>query len=276
MARAFNENEGAHQIASISGPRGTQHGGYAGPVASGHFSMSSASDRRLQRGDIFRTPGGVVAVIVYVNESRAYCKPLSGKQRQFAPGSGETASFESLGESFNISPNSAVAQCHRESLNPVQLDRLERIMAATEIAETTQSTRGAAIPGMTRAQKLARKPKSEARPLGTKANGKGKAERKAAAPKTVQKCKCGCGEETGGFFVPGHDARFKGKLLRIERGEDTPEKILGARVASEYKWVSVTRKVDGEEVKGKIPSMNYKGEPHEGYLKADGTKRAKQ
>lgn len=78
--------------------------------------------------------------------------------------------------------------------------------------------------------------------------------------KTLNSCKCGCGGTTGGHFVPGHDARFKGWLLAIERGED----IVGAEggmpqaVYDQYKWV--------KRGKGKIPTKNYKGEPHTPFL----------
>ena len=31
-------------------------------------------------------------------------------------------------------------------------------------------------------------------------------------------CYCGCREETGGHFAPGHDAYFAPRLLRVLRG----------------------------------------------------------
>lgn len=55
-----------------------------------------------------------------------------------------------------------------------------------------------------------------------------KAADKAAKPKAAPKekklaathnCICGCGTETGGKFAPGHDARAKGLLLKVERGD---------------------------------------------------------
>lgn len=50
---------------------------------------------------------------------------------------------------------------------------------------------------------------------------KAKAEKVKKEPKLVstQNCLCGCGLETGGKFCPGHDARVKGMLLKVERGE---------------------------------------------------------
>jgi len=81
--------------------------------------------------------------------------------------------------------------------------------------------------------------------------------KKVKTPATLRSCRCGCSGQTKGFFVPGHDARFKGWLTKIERGEkeisSLPESVQKA-----YEW-----KARG---KGSIPTTNYKGEPHSGYL----------
>lgn len=48
----------------------------------------------------------------------------------------------------------------------------------------------------------------------------GKAEPKAAAkPRSSHDCLCGCGKETLSLFAPGHDARVKGIILKVERGD---------------------------------------------------------
>jgi len=36
-------------------------------------------------------------------------------------------------------------------------------------------------------------------------------------PRPTKPCTCGCGGQTAGLWVPGHDARAKGYALRIER-----------------------------------------------------------
>lgn len=89
-----------------------------------------------------------------------------------------------------------------------------------------------------------------------------KAKRKTAAPKREpavadKPCKCGCGEKTSKHFVPGHDARFKGLLLAIERGKVKKEDVLKKAVISAYSWK--------KKGKGEIPTTNYKGEKHTGY-----------
>lgn len=37
-------------------------------------------------------------------------------------------------------------------------------------------------------------------------------------PKPVRPCECGCGGSTKSRFVPGHDGRLHGWVLRVERG----------------------------------------------------------
>ncbi len=65
------------------------------------------------------------------------------------------------------------------------------------------------------------------------------------------KCRCGCGEKTGAFFRPGHDARFKGWLIKIANGDGTPQKIMGAKVANKYTWK--------KKGKGMVPDVDYAG-----------------
>lgn len=85
--------------------------------------------------------------------------------------------------------------------------------------------------------------------------------RAAKAPAEPKPCKCGCGGRTKSFFIPGHDARFKGWLLKIERGEKQPGDFAGGFLVKSYEWK--------KRGKGQIPTTNYKGEPHAGYLKDD-------
>jgi hypothetical protein len=96
--------------------------------------------------------------------------------------------------------------------------------------------------------------------------------RTKSAPKVPKPCHCGCGQQTGGYFVPGHDARFKGWLLQIERGEATAEDLLPKKVRDQYTWVSSGVKSD-EGVMGKRPTKNYKGEPHTGYVNGNGSNK---
>lgn len=42
--------------------------------------------------------------------------------------------------------------------------------------------------------------------------------RAKAKPKTLKPCECGCGGQTTKRFVPGHDSRQRGWVLRVERG----------------------------------------------------------
>ena len=122
--------------------------------------------------------------------------------------------------------------------------------------QTSESNVSAApIPGAgAKARKVAKATSGKvAQPVKT-AKVKGE---KVAKVKEQRSCECGCGEKTGGFFVPGHDAKFKSTLLKIERGELTPENGLKKAVREKYQW-----KKKGA---GMIPTTNYRGEKHSGY-----------
>lgn len=90
-----------------------------------------------------------------------------------------------------------------------------------------------------------------------KAEGKEAKTPRVKKEKTVKPCRCGCGGQTTAFFVPGHDARFKGWLMKVEKGEKKVAELPEA-VQKGYKWI--------KRGKGAIPTTNYRGEPHSGYL----------
>lgn len=73
---------------------------------------------------------------------------------------------------------------------------------------------------------------------------------KEKVAKTVRQCACGCGGQTLSFFVPGHDARFKGWLKKIELGKMEP-KDLPPAVQKHYTF---TRRGIGF-----VPDKDYKG-----------------
>lgn len=58
---------------------------------------------------------------------------------------------------------------------------------------------------------------------------------RANRPKTNH-CACGCGQMTAATFVPGHDSRLRGWMLRLERGivkaADIPDGERQAAVAA--------------------------------------------
>jgi hypothetical protein len=86
-----------------------------------------------------------------------------------------------------------------------------------------------------------------------KANGK-------AVEKTVRACACGCGEETMSYFVPGHDARYKGWIKRLADGRidasgkdaKTGEKVISAKVLGA---MGLKKTKDGA-----IPTVHYNGD----------------
>jgi len=44
-------------------------------------------------------------------------------------------------------------------------------------------------------------------------------------PASTHDCLCGCGRETLSLYAPGHDARVKGIILKVERGQMKPEDV---------------------------------------------------
>lgn len=68
----------------------------------------------------------------------------------------------------------------------------------------------------------------------------------AGKPKPLKPCKCGCGGQTRSVWVPGHDSRMRGWILRVERGfiklSEIPDGERQA-VAAELK---LRAKVDGK------------------------------
>jgi len=64
-------------------------------------------------------------------------------------------------------------------------------------------------------------------------------------------CLCGCNEMVPGYFKRGHVSSFNGSLRRIERGEDTPMRILGRSMAMRLgPWKN--------KGTGQVPSKSYK------------------
>lgn len=77
--------------------------------------------------------------------------------------------------------------------------------------------------------------------------------RKEKVAKVPKPCRCGCGGQTTAFFVPGHDARWKGWMKKIELGK-MELKDLPAPTQKMYKFTP--RGV------GYVPSENYNGSPY--------------
>lgn len=71
------------------------------------------------------------------------------------------------------------------------------------------------------------------------------------APKVVAACICGCGGETTSKFIPGHDAKLKSLLIKIERGVEALDAL--PEIARPYvtfkKGVLETQDIGGKAVK---------------------------
>lgn len=193
-----------------------------------------------------------------VNLSRARIDPISG-YASISVGTGRA--FTSYGTSDSIGPESQVEIVDRDTLSPGELARLCRLEQLAQQQEDYEMA-VAAPPGTESKSKAQLEKERKERLAAEKEKRKEDRAAKAAAPKEPKpknKCKCGCGGETTGYFVPGHDARFKSWLLQIERGEKKPEDLMTADVRGSYKW---KKTANG---KGLIPTTNYKGEAWNGF-----------
>ena len=57
------------------------------------------------------------------------------------------------------------------------------------------------------------------------------------AKRTPQPCACGCGDQTkGGRFLPGHDARLKGRLLAQLREGSARERATAEKALRANGW----------------------------------------
>ena len=205
---------------------------------------------RLEVNSLIRHDGRVWLVGM-VNDSRARIHPISGLSSA-SPVSGK--SFTTFGSAIDIAPNAYVPLVDEAELSDIERVRFNRIKQEGQMAVAAPPVSGKSLKEQN-AERRAKLAESKA----AKA-----AEPKAAKvkePKAQNPCKCGGAAVTGGHFFPGHDARFKGWLLAVERGQKKVEELPEA-VRTAYKWKKTP---DG---KGFMPTLNYKGEPHAGYGQA--------
>lgn len=200
-----------------------------------------------------------------VNQSRARLDPLQGERVRVGGGH----AFTSYGSSVNIGPCSGLRRVDESELTTELSTRNKRLSHIHQPAEGEDTMATAQVAGTPVAPSRKVKSPVAATPVGkvqrvaktATAGAVAKNLRRPAQPAQpveLSPCKCGCGAQVAKHFYAGHDARFKGWLLQIERGKIKKEEVLSAAVINAYKWVGV--KGGGER-----PTTNYKGEKHAGY-----------
>lgn len=137
-------------------------------------------------------------------------------------------------------------------------DTATEVVAAPVAAPQTNKEKNAA---RLKALKEAKARKAEVKATGGAVGAPGtepkvKKERAPKAEKTVKPCRCGCGGQTTAFFVPGHDARWKGWMKKIELGKMEP-KDLPAGTQKMYAIAKFTKRGVGF-----VPPENYNGEAY--------------
>jgi hypothetical protein len=68
----------------------------------------------------------------------------------------------------------------------------------------------------------------------------------AGKPKPLKDCRCGCGGQTRSVWVPGHDSRMRGWILRVERGYIKLSEIPDGERQAVAAELKVRAKVDGK------------------------------
>lgn len=190
--------------------------------------------RPLKEGDCIKMFDASFHYVQYVNSSGAYAVPLSSITREIQ---GHEINFTAGGRT--ISANSVV-----EVINPLQMGgsspeyrRYVKMAAASKRRGTMEDIGGVklgefdisdtdfqnvdeesiTVAGHTTGKKT-KQPKLKDEADMAKKAAKKSAAKKDKAPKTVRRCACGCGGETTGYFVPGHDARLHGWVSKLADG----------------------------------------------------------
>jgi hypothetical protein len=224
----------------------------------------------LQEGQVIRmVANGPPFRVVSVSECRAYCVPL---KKGLVKDEGDVIEFGGFVDSkggVNIAPR-AYVEIVEGDLGEAEKRRQAAIAAKngsrnvdrtdSNVTQTTENVMAAsAMPVRSNRERekdrRARLASKAAGMPGRKLTGAAaRSAGKAKAPRTVRKCFCGCGEETMGYFAPGHDGRFHGLMKKLERGEIEPKDIRKAQAE-----IIGPFKKFGE---GWRPSKNYKGDPY--------------
>lgn len=138
---------------------------------------------------------------------------------------------QALRDSGNVTTADAVTELLRSSSpNPTPGDTIDiELMPSTE----TEAQLAAVIEAFSSAEAeieygdYSRKTQTARKSSATKSSG-GRAAGSKSKKGTPRECECGCGDMTGGgTFRPGHDARFKGNMLKlIDKGGPEGEAAL--------------------------------------------------
>lgn len=188
------------------------------------FNDSDGNTREFESNGSTEMSYPTMLEVVRIDDNAAATSPIGRTERQ---DSMDAAQEKALRKRFEFA-TAAVAKAQESGdagKTEVAEKRLAGIVAEADAAGVNLQAREAGTPVNGGASKAKPTPV----PSATKAADaaavkalKAKAEPKAPKEKklpTTQDCLCGCGLETGGKFRPGHDARVKGWLGKVEQGK---------------------------------------------------------
>lgn len=204
--------------------------------------MASSSTGDLAVGEYVEYEGRAWRVGL-VNFSRARLDPV--KQPSAA-----ALAKDPFAGSVNVGPSSTLRRLASDEAATYHKPKESEMSE-----ENTDEVAGMPVPA--KKDRLKRGASKARKATGSKATASKPRKVKKEAAVADKPCKCGCGGKTASHFIAGHDARFKGWLLKIERGQAKKEDLLKKAVIGAYTWK--------KKGKGEVPTTDYKGRPHKGY-----------
>jgi hypothetical protein len=210
------------------------------------------SNGKLRTGDLVRFRRGGRLRVFEVRRMGAAGAVIAPTARDPVTINGHT--FQARGKEIVISDHAACERLDREDRKTDWRRGVDR--RAPGVIESKSRTNNRRSKAATRqgGKTMPAKAKSKvsAAPVPRDRTKKAKTAKKTAAKKAkgTFKCICGCGGTTGGYFQMGHDARFKGWLLKIRRGEGEPKDFMKPTLV---KALGPWKKKGA----GKIPSKQY-------------------
>lgn len=216
------------------------------PIPDGWTPNRGDTRRPLEAGMEVRFPSGDVFQVVSTGPGGALISESAGREVTIK---GRTFTSHSRGLQVSlyseVSYRKSRAGIDREALD--MMESRENEGNETEQGDNEMSSKISANPvrsakGKSKAAKAA-KTKTPAR----------KATASKRAPKAnveLQPCICGCGTQVARYFAPGHDARFKGWLIKIAKGTERAKDLMPSSLIKALgPW-----KAKGE---GQVPAKKY-------------------
>lgn len=187
------------------------------------FNDATGQTREFESNGITEMSYPTMLEVVRIDANAAEQSPIGTTERRSDM---DAAQEKALRKRFEFATAALAKAAGDAGKTEVAQKRLNGIIAESEAAGVNLATtkpEGNSITTITGkgATTKANAPSKAADVAAANALKAKAAPKEPKAPKlpTTQDCLCGCGLETGGKFRPGHDARVKGWLSKVEQGK---------------------------------------------------------